>query len=249
MINTTCLLYIRRAVRLLAVVFSAALLSACHAGAPKASSPIRTLIVGGNSSHDFDRWYKQEDGALLEEGGLATVSYTEDTDSIATYLPNIDVLYLANNKPIKDPQVRRAILQFANAGKGLIIGHAANWYNFQDWPEYNFQLVGGGSRNHDKYGNFRVEILAANHPVTKGIQSFTLDDERYHYIPDPTTAGIQILANAYADGSDKVYPSVFVVNHSKARIVGITLGHDGKSHELPQYRQLLRQAVAWAAAR
>ncbi len=32
----------------------------------------------------------------------------------------------------------------------------------------------------------------------------------------------------------------------KGRIVCITLGHDGASHELPAYRTLLRNAVAWA---
>ncbi|PIQ20660.1 MAG: hypothetical protein COW65_13750 [Cytophagales bacterium CG18_big_fil_WC_8_21_14_2_50_42_9] len=212
------------------------------------SKSIRTLIVGGGSSHDFNQWYKQADAETLRKDGFATVRYTDNTDSIAYYLPQTDVLYLTNNQPIKDPQVRQAIFDFVNAGKGLILGHAALWYNWSDWPEYNLQLVSGGSRGHDQYGSFDVIIANSNHPVTKGVESkFTLKDELYYYKPDPTGAGVEILANASVAGSDRSFPSVFVVKHPQARIVGIALGHDAESHNISAYQMLLRNAVKWAA--
>jgi type 1 glutamine amidotransferase len=37
--------------------------------------------------------------------------------------------------------------------------------------------------------------------------------------------------------------------HQKGRIVGLTLGHDGKAHEHPAYRKLLGNAVRWAGER
>jgi hypothetical protein len=109
------------------------------------------LIVGGGSSHDFDRWYRQTDAETLRQGGFATVIYTDNPDSIADYLPQADVLYLVNNQPIKSVAVRKAIFDFVGAGKGLIIGHAALWYNWKDWPEYNARLAGGGARSHHRY--------------------------------------------------------------------------------------------------
>lgn len=215
--------------------------------AKKNSKSIRTLIVGGGSSHDFDRWYKQADAETLEKGGLATVTYTSNTDSIIHYLPEIDVLYLSNNQPIDDPKVREAIFDFVDAGNGLVLGHAALWYNWKDWPDYNLLLVSGGSRGHDPYGEFNVNITKPKHPVTKGVKGFTLKDELYYYQPDPAGPGIEVLATASADGSNKTFPSVFVVNHSKGRIVGLALGHDAESHNLPAYQSLLRNAVKWAA--
>ena len=213
----------------------------------KNAQPIRTLIVGGGTSHDFDRWYKQADVKTLEKNGFATVTYTDNTDSIAAYLPETDVLYLANNQPISDPTVRQAIVDFVDAGKGLVLGHAALWYNWEDWPDYNRQLVSGGSRGHDKYGEFNVNITDKKHPVTNGVKGFTLEDELYYYTPDPEGPGIDVLATASREDSDKRYPSVFVVKHLKGRIVGVALGHDAASHNLPAYQTLLRNAVKWAA--
>ncbi|MEQ9443190.1 MAG: ThuA domain-containing protein [Cyclobacteriaceae bacterium] len=211
-----------------------------------AAKSIRTLIVGGGASHDFDRWYKQADTQMLEKKDFATVTYTDHTDSIADYLPDIDVLYLANNQPISDPEVRQAIFDFVESGKGLVLGHAALWYNWEDWPDYNQQLVSGGSRSHNKYGNFNVEIVE-KHPVTKGVKDFSLDDELYHYELDAAGPGIEVLAEASTEEGGQSYPSIFVVKHPKGRIVGFALGHDAASHDLPQYQQLLRNAIKWAA--
>ncbi len=213
-----------------------------------ASKSIRTLILGGGSSHDFDKWYKTADAETLQKDGLATVTYISNPDSILFYLPNTDVLYLSNNQPVSNPAVRQAIFSHANAGKGLILAHPALWYNWKDWPEYNVQLVSGGSRGHNRYGTFDVTVVNQNHPVMKDVVSkFTLKDELYYYIPDPAGPGVEVLANASSEGSDKIYPSVFIVKHPKARIVGIALGHDGEAHDIAPYQTLLRNAVKWAA--
>ncbi|GAB3942476.1 hypothetical protein GCM10028805_07190 [Spirosoma harenae] len=214
----------------------------------KAGKPLRVLVVGGGTSHNFGMWYRNVDGQTLSRDGFATVNYVGDPDSMLTYLPQTDVLYLSNNRPITNPAVRQAIMDHANAGKGMLIAHAAMWYNWKDWPEYNLNLVGGGTRKHDKYGTFDVTVTDTNHPITKGVeQKFSLKDERYYYIPDSAGPGITVLASSSLTPSDPVYPSVFIVKHPKARIVGLALGHDAESHNLPVYQTLLRNSVAWAA--
>ncbi|WP_126246320.1 ThuA domain-containing protein [Chitinophaga rhizosphaerae] len=224
----------------------ALLLAALPLAAQKA--PLRVLIVGGGGSHDFDRWYKQEDAATLERNGLAKVTYTSDPAAITGLLPETDVLLLANNQPINDPATRAAIFAHAAAGKGLVLAHAAIWYNWKDWPEYNARLVGGGSRSHEKYGPFTV-ALKGKHPVTRKVpKSFTLDDELYHFNADPAAAQITVLAQSTND-KGVTHPAVFVVEHPDARIVGLALGHDAKSHELAAYQSLLRNAVKWAGHR
>lgn len=221
----------------------------------KADKPIRVLMVGGGTSHNFGMWYKDADGQTLRRDGFATVNYVGDPDSIMTYLPQADVLYLSNNRPITNPAARQAIMAFANAGKGLLIAHAAMWYNWKDWPEYNQQIVSGGSRGHDKYGTFDVTINETNHPITKDVEpKFTLKDERYYYIPDTAGPGVEVLASSSQSAgavasSDKIFPSVFIVKHPKARIVGLALGHDAESHNIANYQHLLRNSVKWVARR
>lgn len=211
--------------------------------------PIRTLIVGGGASHDFDRWYRQADVATLEKDGLAEVTYTDNIDSVLSYLPGLDVLLLTNNQPMEDPALRKAIFDFAASGKGLVLAHAATWYNWEDWPEYNKQLVGGGSRGHNPYGPFEVTVTA-KHPITENVaEQFTLEDELYYLKKDPEGAGMEVLATGKAEGSDDVFPVLWITSHPQARIVGFTLGHDAKAHDLPAYQAILRNAVKWAAGR
>jgi type 1 glutamine amidotransferase len=56
-----------------------------------------------------------------------------------------------------------------------------------------------------------------------------------------------VLATARSKSKNKDFPQVFVVNHPKARIAGITLGHDGIAHGHAAYQQLLKNAVLWTA--
>lgn len=251
--NNRCSLnFIRTKYCLILLLAGGFALSECKVSKPgmgkSNSKSIRVLMVGGGSSHDFDKWYKQADVATLQRDGFADVHYTSTPDSILYFLPNVDVLYLSNNQPISNAAVRQAIFNHVNSGKGLVLAHAALWYNWKDWPEYNLQLVSGGSKGHNKYGPFDVTIINQNSPITKGVDSkFTLKDELYYYIPDSAGPGVEVLANAKAEGSDKIFPSVFIVKNPKARIVGIALGHDAESHNIVPYQTLLRNAVNWVA--
>lgn len=218
-----------------------------HVYADPPKRPIKVLMVGGGESHDFDTWYRGTDVEILRKKNFAEVIYTDDTDSVLDQLAGIDVLYLTNNQPFKDPKTREAIIAFADSGRGLVLGHAALWYNWADWPEYNVNIVSGGSRGHDRYGEFEVTVTGKKHPVMKGVPAkFTLKDELYYYKVDPKGPGIQVLATAKSD-KPETYPSVFVVNHPKTRIVGIALGHDGESHELEAYQKMLINAIRWVA--
>ena len=108
-------------------------------------------------------------------------------------------------------------------------------------------VVSGGSRGHDRYGEFEVTVTDADHPVMQGVpQSFTLKDELYYFKVDDSGPGIDILAEASSEESGP-FPSVFVIKHPKTKIVGFALGHDGESHDLEAYQTVLRNAVKWVA--
>lgn len=212
-----------------------------------AKAPIRVLMVGGGASHDFNTWYKDADVATLEKDGFAEVTYTDDVSQILNHLSTVDVLLLTNNQPINDAATREAIFDFVKAGKGLVLAHAALWYNWADWPEYNQTLVSGGSRGHDPYGAFTVSIVK-KHPVVKGVdKTFELKDELYYQKIDPAGPGVTVLAEAKNKESGDSFPSVFIVNNADARIVGIALGHDGEAHNLDNYKTMLKNAVKWTA--
>lgn len=208
----------------------------------------RVLIVGGGESHDFEAWFHQADSATLAEAG-AEVAYTDEPAEVPDRLEGVDVLYLSNNQPLPDSALRAAILRLPSEGTGLIIGHAASWYNWPDWPEYNRTLVGGGARGHQAYGEFTVEVTEAGHPIMAGVPaSFTLEDELYRFERDEEATGITVLATAREAETGTVYPVVWTVDVPEGRIVVNTLGHDGAAHDHPAYRRILQNSLEWASA-
>ncbi len=240
-----------RVTLLLIVTFAFSHCKTGRSASVQTAGPIRTLIVGGGASHDFNSWYKRADSITLSKEGFASVRYTSDISSVLDMLPQTDVLCLSNNQPMTDPKLRQAIFSFVESGKGLVLAHAATWYNWKDWPEYNSRLVGGGSRGHERYGNFDVNVVNRDHPITRNISenSFNVKDELYRMSTDSAGAGIEVLATATVPNTTTTYPILWVTKSQKGRIVGFTLGHDAEAHDKQVYQELLRNAVRWAAKR
>jgi len=208
---------------------------------------LRILMVGGGGSHDFARWYGQEDKKTIESTGKYSVTYTEQTDSIPAYLKTADLLILTNNQPI-NAAGQAAITKFVEKGHGLLLLHAAVWYNWEDWPAYNLNYVGGGSRSHEKLQEIKNLVVNPAHAITQGIPArFEFVDELYRHIPDPASKGIEVLVIGQSKETDAVYPGAFTVKHPKAKIAAITTGHDERSHQHEAYKQLLINAVNWIA--
>ena len=221
--------------------------SAAPAGEPQ----VRTLIVGVGSSHDFPRWFLQEDTKILQATGHAKVDATAKPDDVLTSVPNLDVLFLSNNAPYENPASRQAIMGFLQRGGGIVLVHAGLWYNWPEWPEYNRDLCGGGSRGHDRLGEFEVTVTEPNHPLVKGLPAtFKITDELYWFETDPKGAPIKVLATAFSPSKQKAFPMIFEVQQpKKGRVAGIALGHDGAAHTHPAYIRLIQNAMDWAAGR
>ena len=206
----------------------------------------KVLLVGGGSSHDYTRFFNFADMATLKEAGM-TVNYTEDPAVTARELANVDVaVFSVNSKGFDTPELREALFKFVAQGKGLVLLHPGVWYNWKEWPEYNKLIAGGGSRGHDKLGEFEVKVTNAKHPIMKGVPAnFTITDELYYFKPDETGTPIEVLATADSKIKNETFPQVFVIKHPQTRIAAITLGHDARAHDLPAYKTLLINAINW----
>lgn len=211
-------------------------------------SGLKVLLIGGGSAHDYHRWFNLADVELLKGTGRISAVYREAKDVALEQVTSADVLLISANQAFPDPQVREAIFAHVEAGRGLVLLHPGLWYNWPNWPEFNRTLAGGGSRGHDALGEFEVGLERVEHPLLAGVpERFRITDELYWYEADPQGAAVKVLATAHSAQKGKAYPQVLVVSHPKARIAGITLGHDGRAHSHPAYQALLKNAVFWVA--
>ncbi len=216
----------------------------------------RVLLIGGGSSHKFTEFFGGTDSATLRAAGFS-VHYTEDRDQAAATLPEADVAVVSVNRMFFDtPAYRKALLGFAAAGKGVVMLHPGTWYAYPNWPELNARLVGGGSRGHDKLGPYVVHAVKPDHPVMRGVPArFEVVDELYYVNAEPEkipagTAAIEVLAESSPSLKfSKPHPVAWITRHEQARVVGLTLGHDERTHDHPAFKALLVNAVKWVGGK
>jgi type 1 glutamine amidotransferase len=214
----------------------------------------KVLIIAGGSAHNFSKFFGETDGATLSAAGFS-VNYTEDRDQAAAEIGKADVAVVSVNRQFFDtPAYRKALFDFAAAGKGLVMLHPGTWYGFAEWPELNAVIVGGGARGHDRLGKFSVKVVKPEHPMMRGVPaSFEVEDELYYVNAEPEkvpagTAEIDVLAETSPSIKfKKPHPAVWTTRHPTARIVGIALGHDERVHDHQAFKTLLVNAVKWAA--
>ncbi|MEO8354234.1 MAG: ThuA domain-containing protein, partial [Chthoniobacteraceae bacterium] len=205
----------------------------------------RVLLVGGGSSHDFVKFFGESDKSILADVA-GWVDFTQNANGVPEILDRVDVLVWSANQPISS-KTRKALIEFANSGKGIIPFHPGTWYAWNNFPQWNQEVIGGGTRGHDALGPFEVTVTEPENPIVAGVTpKFEIIDELYNYKADPAGTPIEVLATAKSPKSGKEFPQVFIVKHPKCRIVGITLGHDARAHDLPEFQKILKQAVKWA---
>jgi type 1 glutamine amidotransferase len=129
--------------------------------------------------------------------------------------------------------------------------------NCQDWSE--FEKIAGarfwmkhGERNGTKvrgsgtgFGTLKMHVEDANHPITKGVSDFEIDDETYNH--QTFSEGIHVLLSTDHAKSDK--PIAWVNTYAKSRVFGYQSGHDARVWTNEGFRQVFGQGIRWAAGR
>ncbi|MEY2598972.1 MAG: hypothetical protein RLZZ142_1231, partial [Verrucomicrobiota bacterium] len=220
---------------------------------PEKAEPgvLRVLLAGGGSSHDFERFFHQADGATLRASGKCVTAYTANAPEAVALMARADVLVLsANHASFGRPEFQEALQRFADSGRGVVIVHAGTWYNWRGAREYQRRFVGGGAKGHGRYADFQVVAQTPAHPVLEGVpMEFTIRDEHYRVELEPG-ASVEVLAMTSVElATQKAYPSVWVVGDPKARIVCMGLGHGQDAHANTAYQKILCNAVRWVGRR
>ncbi len=173
-----------------------------------------------------------------------------ERDDLLTY--NAVVLY-DMPKEITEAQKARFRSLF-DKGVGLVVLHHA-LVAYQHWPDYE-RIIGGRYPEADGKGgvataevgyqhdvDIPVVIVATNHPVTAGLQDFTIHDEIYWGF----RVGSEVTPLLTTSHPKSGKPLAWCRTERKSRVVYLQLGHDHLAYENPGYRQLVAQSIHWAA--
>jgi type 1 glutamine amidotransferase len=225
---------------------------------PSAQPKARILLVTGI---DYPGHHWRDTAPILSEALLKdprldvfTVEDPNFLDSTAVNRYDVILLHFQNNdQPGPGERARENLRRFVEGGKGLVLVHFAcgAWYN--EWPEFA-KLAGRvwfgpnpgpGKRQHDPHGPFRVEFVARDQPIARGLPDFDTQDELYTCLIGDHP--IEVLAQAKSKVDGKDYPIAFISRYGKGRTFHCTLGNDVKALSFPAVQELYRRGCAWAA--
>ena len=217
---------------------------------PRKAGQLRVLFAGAGSSHNFPAFFLGTDALTAKAAGYDVASTPNLKETLAL-LPQADLfVFSGNHGQFGTPEFQKAIRDFAAAGKGIVLLHAATWYNWPLETKYNDEFVCGGSRNHG-HSDFTFTVTKPEHPIMKGVPAtFVINDESYN-IELTRPEGAEVLGTiprqTPKEGLSSILPSVWTVKYPGTKVVCIALGHDEKSHDHPAYRQLLLNSLSWVA--
>lgn len=236
--------------RCCAVFLMVPLLSAIAADAAKT----RVLIVTGG--HDFEgpqftKMFQDNPEITFREVQHPKAHAELTKEASAAY----DVVLLYDMyQPISE-EAKKDFVDRLKEGKGLVVMHHA-LANYQDWAEFE-KIIGGryylkktvvdgvekrgSTYKHDI--DLEVKVADPAHPVTRGVKDFKVRDEGYNHFG--VAAGVHVLLTAEHPESGPVIG--WAKTYEKARVIVLQGGHDHFAYENPNFRQVVRQAIRWAA--
>jgi len=216
--------------------------------------PLRVLVVVGG--HDFER---EPFEAMFESFESLDFTIAEQPEASERYRPEMtedfDAAVLYDMVQDITEERKRGLLDLIEAGTGVVVLHHA-LASYDAWTDWHM-IVGGhyylapavvdgeerpaGSYRHDV--DIAVTIADTEHPITAGVEDFTLNDEVY--------GGMWISPNAHVllttDNPESTREIAWTTTHGEGRIATIQLGHGPSAYGNPSFRRLLEQAIGWVA--
>jgi len=215
---------------------------------------IHALFVYGGHSFDEKNMY-----AMLDSFGDVTYDKAEMPKALDLFRPGLEekydciIMYDSYKFPFTQEQTDqfKALLE---KGIGLVVLHHSLW-GFNGWAEFA-EITGGQFFFKDGYkirdveykqstwahGQMvRVTVADKNHPITRGIDDFTLTDEIYgkgFIHPDA-----HVLWTTDHPNSERVV--AWTWKYAKSHVFSTLQGHDNHAYGHPAFRQSVHRAIRW----
>jgi len=217
---------------------------------------VRVLLITGKTNVGDKGFFAMFDA--MPGVRCTAVRYPAAAELLRPELKNdydVIVLYDKAEGGLK-PQQQQAFAALLQAGIGVVALHHTI-VSHQDWMEYG-KIIGGHyylneksingktiprSEVFTKMSELRVSVADAAHPITRGLQDFTIQDERFRNVEhDPD---IQVLLTTDHPENDREV--AWVKTYGNSRVFYLLFGHDHHAQDHPTYSDLVARGIRWAA--
>ncbi|UCE46211.1 MAG: DUF1080 domain-containing protein, partial [Phycisphaerales bacterium] len=222
----------------------------------EAAARLKVVVVTGGHGFEHDPFFEMFDKMeTIEYVEAVQKDHSELFEDISSW--DYEVIVFYNMTQNISPKRRRNFMKLLERGVGVVaLHHTMGAY--QQWPQFK-KIIGTkyylnetvedgvthgkGSFKHDL--DIRVHVANKRHPITKGLDDFTIHDETYRncWFDEQN----QVLLTTDHPTSDETIG--WVRRCRKARVCTIQLGHDSKAYANSNYSQLVERAILWTAGK
>lgn len=205
-------------------------------------SRIKTLLFAGGEIHDAKGCGDEIERILQPCEAFEITRIDEDLSALeGQRLAPFDLLVFYYTIGEITSAQKNGLLEWLASGKGYVGIHSAG-DSFRDCPEYR-AMVGGWFVTHPHYRRYQVSVVDPEHPITRGIEEFWVEDEQYILDYDPR---VRVLASALWKGA--AMPCVWTKSWGAGRVFYMSLGHDPSACKNETFATLLTRGALWAGA-
>lgn len=208
------------------------------------------FFVGGWEGHEPKQSAKIF-STLLEEGGyetqtVETLTILEDAETLKTFDLIIPVWTMSQ---ISKEQVD-GLLTAIESGVGIGGWHGCMADSFRDSTQYQFMVGGQWVAHPGNIIDYRVHITDKDHPITRGLQDFTMHSEQYYMHVDPSNhvLATTTFSDEYHDWiSGTVMPVVWTRRWGAGRVFYSSLGHVAADFDVMEAKEIVHRGLLWAS--
>ncbi|MEM9252461.1 MAG: ThuA domain-containing protein [Planctomycetota bacterium] len=215
--------------------------------------PIKTAVILGDHPIDVPAFHAMlrsmpEVDAYVQNLEDFTADFSEVADSYDVVLfYNFHQLDPANEPPWFKRTVFDGLDKLGRSGQGIFMLHhaAVAMQRHPGWDE----MVGIVGRRLTPHHDQEVTTRVADptHPVTQGVDDWTMMDETYEMAEAQAEHGNHLLLTT--DHPKSCAPLAWARTYRDARVLCYLAGHDGEALGHANVRRVIRQGIAWLAGR
>jgi hypothetical protein len=216
-----------------------------------ADKPIRLLILTGGHAFEEPQFFQAFDA--MKDIRYVHARFTKDAERRLTPAgaSEFDAMLFYDMHQDPEPHWKFWIELLDRGMPSVFMHHALGSY--AKVPQY-LDIVGGRARFtlkpipgeistfflHDQ--DMRIHIADPSHPITEGLQDFTIRDECYRGFYVRPDARVLLTTDHPANNHEVAW----TYRYGNSNIVYLQLGHDHAAYENPNFRTLVSRSIRWA---
>lgn len=154
---------------------------------------------------------------------------------------------LTDQAPKVERTLRASLERLGKTEQGILVLHHAT-LAYPDWDLWT-EIVGIQDRRFDYHLNQHLActIEPADHPITRGVGNFAIDDETYTMADAKADQGNTILLTT--PHTPSMHTLAWTRRFGRSPVFCYQAGHNHSSYEHPQFRTLVERGIQWCAGR